>query len=133
MTYCSKCNIRENYVQENRRYTKCDNCGSAVEYICGKCEKLYKSYDSVKFHRKVWCEKKASLPCSSCDYIAHRKKDLAYHVVAKHTDPNLLETPNAKTGGKRVPRKCPFCPYVNNPAGLRAHICNTHMHINERD
>lgn len=133
MIHCWKCNTTEKYTRKGKRETKCRKCKTYLEYQCGKCGRLYKTLQTLKYHQTTRCNEgpkthrkrivKPNLPkfhkCSKCgnDFVA--RSDMRRH---------------EKVCGKPATLQCQLCPYATSYSqNLRRHIRQRHTELDDKD
>lgn len=83
LSYCSKCN--ETKINCTSKIRTCVQCKTVLKYGCGKCTKLFKTFESLRVHLSQQCNKEPKFFCDKCDYKTLKKIDLTRHKKARHT------------------------------------------------
>lgn len=132
MIYCAQCktttkclNDREN---DEERTKNCSKCQRALQYKCTKCNIIYKTISSFKYHKKIRCNKevehldahsKKLHKCSKCDNSYKYRKHMLHH---------------ERSCGRTAFLKCKSCTYTSKDLyHLRAHFRNIHTTFDEKN
>lgn len=95
LLYCVKCQDVRKYNSSSNK-TDCSNCQAPIMYRCGRCNRHYKTINSLREHLKIRCNKEPRFTCPECGYKSFRRSNLDQHIRGKHADTN----------------KCPKCDQI---------------------